>query len=695
MKKKFFFAAMALVALASCSSDDLVGENNNSPNLNPAPASGEKAIVFNSGTNTITRNTHYGSEAAGMLDDKFVFAGTKGVNGVPASPSVASASYVFDNYTAKYVNNTAHTTESNSDNWEYVGTTAVSPSTIAGNMQTIKYWDYAESQYDFVAYSLGKGFDDDNNASTAPKYATATAIDKSDKSYTLTGSADALKACYISDLVTAYNKKEGSIVANDFGNVVQFSFRSLATKIRIAFYETIPGYSVKDVLFYESDAASTTTDIPTLYASSDVLPTGEGTMTVSFNTTGWANSPLKANATDYNKAHVSFAPKATTDLSANVNFGKLLNYPSDYEGALSTGSFIGRTSNTATYADGYSTGTTPNTRGYYYTILPKENTTYVDGSDTKPINLKLRIKYTLVSTDGSAEEIVVDNATAMVPAELAKWSPNYAYTYIFKISDMTNGSTGQDGSGNIITGLTPITLNAVVVDSEDGLQETITTVATPSITTYTKGKVVTTQSEYSQNANIYIIVNNGTSNVTLTPGTNAWLYTATLEDEAAQTLNEASVDNALHYGTYNSTAKTYTVHDANAKDLVLTDVTVNKQTTADTEDLFQAISQIAADDSPTGNLITVTGAKFYPEAAGKYVFAYRVSEGSATATTAAYNANATYYSMTKTQSGFYPEVAPATVAADAPDASTWESNKSRYTTNPTQPVYAYKIIIVL
>ena len=680
MKKNLFFAAMAIV-LASCASDDFVGENNNSPNPVNGP---EKAIVFNSGANAVTRAEHTGAEAAGMLSNKFVFAGTKGEG---------ATSFVFDQYTAKYVANTANTTESNSSNWEYVGQTLAPTSSLtAGTSQTIKYWDYSTSQYDFAAYSLGVAIDHDNDASTDPATAAATAIAAGNKSYTITGTVDQLKNCYISDLVTVYNKKavaddpattdvdESSPAANEFGNVVTFKFRSLASKIRIAFYETVPGYSVGDVKFYADATTTTATDVPTLFTSSDVLPSGSGTMTVTFPTTGWSNRA----ETDYNKAHISFGQESGVDAVSTLTFDALANYATA-EGdevlatapAVPTTGFLGRTSNTATYAGGLVSGS-----GKYYSILPK-------GAGA---NLLLRIKYTLLSTDGSKESITVDNATAVVPAELANWDPNYAYTYIFKISDMTNGSTGEDGNGNVVTGLTPITLNAVVIDSEDGLQETITTVSAPSITTYTKGEVVTTQSEYSKNANIYIIVNNGTSNVALTPGTNAWLYTATLEDGAAQTLNEASVDNALHYGTYASTAKTYTVLDANGKNMVLTDVTANKQTADASKDLFQTISEIAATDSPTGNRIVVTGAKFYPEAEGKYVFAYQVSGGSATATTDAYDATATYYSMTPTNRGFYLKVDPATVAADA--TSGWDANKSKYTTNPTQPVYAYKIIIV-
>lgn len=649
--KKVFLLATALAAIVSCTSDDFVGENNNSQNPNPAPDAGEKAIVFNSGAKTVTRADYTGADAANMLNNNFVFAGTKGEN---------PTSYVFDQYNANWVTNTANTTQSNSNDWEYVGyTPATTTSLTSGAIQSIKYWDYSTTQYDFAAYSLGVATG--NPAATAE----AGAIAAGTKSYTLTGTADQLKNCYISDLVTAYNR-DG---VNDYGNVVSFSFRSMATKIRLAFYETIPGYSVKNIQFYSVAENGTASSTPTLFTSSAVLPSGSGTMTISFPTTGFDKRPGGSEAnTDYNKAHVSFAQASGVSAASTVTFGGLADFANaeKYETASddpATG-WIGRASNSPTYAGGLDNGS-----GKYYTILPFET----------GANLQLRINYTLVSTDGSNEIINVSNATAVIPAELAKWNPNFAYTYIFKISDMTNGSTGFGPDGlTPVYGLTPITLNAVVVDSEDGIQETITTVSTPSITTYTKGKVVTGNDEYLTGAPIYVIVNNGTSNVAY-DADKFKLYTATIEDGAAQTLQEASVDNALRYGTYSSENKTYTVTDANTKKLVVTEST-----------LLAASTKIEAADSPTGNEITVSGAKFTPTATGNYVFAYLKSAGSATATTADYDATATYYSITPTRTGFYLEKTPT-----ADEIADWGSYKASYTTNPTQPVYTYKMIKVV
>lgn len=606
MKKNYLIiAAIASAALVSCSSEEFVGD------FNPAvrPESGKTAeIIFSSVDKGLTRAELTGADAAEKLNNQFVLAGTKGTT---------PTTFVFDQYYAKWSENTANTTTTNSSNWEYVGLSPygagnTSISTLPANaVQSIKYWDYSAPQYDFAAYSLGKG------TGTTPTYATASAIDKQTKSYTLTGSAEELTACYISDLVTAYNRDNVS----DYGKVVTFNFRSIATKIRMAFYETIPGYAVKDILFYDAATGGTATTTPTLYTSTAVFPAGSGKLTVTFPTTGWANR----TDPDYNKAHVSFAQESGVAAASTITFDALADFATAerLEGTATTG-WIGRTSNTATYPGGRKVADPNNSSNqieHYKTVLPCEVGT----------NLLLRIKYTLVSIDGSGEDITVDNASAVVPAEFAKWQPNYAYTYIFKLSDMTNGSTGVDEHGNVVTGLTPITLNAVVVDDENGVQETITTVATPSITTYSEGEVVTADAEYKAGNIIYVVVNNGTSNETLTVGTNANLYTVTLEPStdtgdipaatAAQVISEESVKNALTNGTKDNEANptTWTIKDANKWKLVVTKANTS----------LSAVTQIEAEDSPTGNAISVNGAKFTAGTAGTvYVFEFLTSPAS-------------------------------------------------------------------
>ena len=100
--KKLFFLAAALTVMASCADEKFFGEDPGTLSENAT-----KAITIGSGLKAVTRANHEGSEAATLLNNKFVFAGTKGTSPL---------SYVFDQYNMKYIENTTYTTESNSSN---------------------------------------------------------------------------------------------------------------------------------------------------------------------------------------------------------------------------------------------------------------------------------------------------------------------------------------------------------------------------------------------------------------------------------------------------------------------------------------------------------------------------------------------------------------------------------------------------
>lgn len=556
--KKILFLATVLAMLASCADESFVGEN-------IAPTSKDVgAIAFTTSSNAVTRAE--GPAAAGLLNNNFVVFGYKTVNSTPST--------VFDNYQVNWVTNTAGTTESNSADWEYVsyknlpfGTTTTSGGTlnndgVAANAsgsstnitQSIKYWDFSASSYDFFAYSLGAGVTE----SSTTTWAKASAL--SNSTYTLEGTKAQLGTCYIS--------KKNHLVPSVSATEVELEFRSFLSQIQLKFYETIPGYSVKEVKFYPSSAGPSETT-PYLYASATAFPTG-GKYTITFDENG--------------KAQLTFDTSASSKTyDSNIAFSSTLT---NYEGAEykeASGNYLGRASNDATSTD-------------LITMLPNP------GIDEA---LNLKMDFTLVSRDGTGEVINCTGATAVIPAAYATWKPNYKYTYIFKISDNTNVQIGT------ITGLYPITLDAVVNESEDGVQETITTVSTPSITTYAKSTMVTANNEYLTNANIYIIVNNGTN---ITAGTDAKLYTAaiTLESTpeprpAVQGITEATVANAL--------AKGGSVVDSNGATLAVTPATG-----------LSDISSIAAEDAPYGHAITIDGVKFTPTTAGDYVFEYSSPE---------------------------------------------------------------------
>lgn len=531
---KFFIAAASALALASCSSDDFLGEiQGNEQN------GATSAINFGGDTGKITRDPSTGKTAAGLLENNFVVVGFKGSKTDAANNDV----YAFDHYNVNFKEGSAFSTESNRAGWEYVnqdmnvkGTKpAASLAQGGATQQTIKYWDHSCKSYDFIAFSMGK-------KDAASKYATPTHVDKANlatAAYTLTGNVNTLSECYISDMktVTEPNYNDAS---------VSMSFRHLASKVRMALFETVPGYVISDVKFYDATSATATANPEgTLIGTFN----NSGTLTVSFPTTGTAN----ATKEDYNKAHVKFT--ATEGENGVLNFKKFgaVNYKNQAEGTIPEGTtYLSQNAAKPSYCG-----------AGYQNVLPSEGAASA---------ITLRIDYKLTSVDGSNETINVTGATATVPAEYTEWKSGYAYTYIFKISQNTNGSTGGTS-----TGLTAISFDAVVVDDEaNGLQETITTVSDNSITTYgyKDNKVTTNGNEYVNGTDIYATVYS--AGATVAPQK---LYTVTLEDGATQTINEASVANALVKGTNDATAKTWTVTDYAGKKMVVTETATGVATT--------------------------------------------------------------------------------------------------------------------
>lgn len=527
---KFFIAAASALALASCSSDDFLGEiQGNEQNA------ATSAINFGGDTGKITRATKEGNAAAELLENNFVVVGFKGSKTNEAN----NETYAFDHYNVNFKDGSAFSTESNRAGWEYVnqdmkvkGTEpAASLAQGGATQQTIKYWDHSCASYDFIAFSMGK-------KDAASKYATPTHVDK-DKlataAYTLTGNVNTLSECYISDMKTVkeeeYNKTS-----------VSMSFRHLASKVRMALFEIVPGYVISDVKFY-TDATSPTTDNTegTLIGKFN----NSGTLTVFFPTTGTDHATEK----DYNKAHVKFTASTTAGETGVLNhkgFGTV-KYGNQAEGQISAGAtYLSQNAAKPSYCgDGYQN------------VLPSEGAASA---------ITLRIDYKLTSVDGTNETINVKGATATVPAQYTEWKSGYAYTYIFKISQDTNGSTGGTGTK---PGLTAISFDAVVVDDEaNGLQETITTVSDNSFTTYgyKDNKVTTNGNEYVNGTDIYATVYS--AGATVAPQK---LYTVTLETGATQTINEASVANALEKGTPDTANKTWTVTDYKDKKMVVTE----------------------------------------------------------------------------------------------------------------------------
>lgn len=498
--KKFNYLYLAGIAcLASCSSDEFIGEQGY---LNQ---NGNGEISFSAKGKAVTRSTLTGKDAATKLQNQFVVFGSKS-----ASSTVTD---VFKNYVVEYAENTANTTASNTKNWEYVGKASyeAAKTTPIANSQTIKYWDWSADQYVFTAVAskadIASGAVKVSKTMTGSPSVTDITVNGG---YTLTLYGANLDQLYISDRVeilstgaSATNQDRDKV--NTYGGNVTLTFRQPFTKVRVGFYETIPGYSVAINEFKVVDS-----DNPAFSAAATVGMWG--TNAVEYTQSGSENG-FAANFP--NKKISTGNTTATEDKNLVVKYLSNNQPTVEWDGATKANILnLGTNVFTSPLAIASTTPTwDQNDGGYSYF---QDNT-----SNTKP--LMLCVSYTLTSTDGSGETIKVKDATAVIPKEYLTWKTNTAYTYLFKISDKTNGVTGTHDNP---TGLFPITFDAYVETTEDGIQNTITSVSDPSITTYAttantiKEAPSTLYNEYKKGAKIWAsAINNGVGMVTFTAAT--------------------------------------------------------------------------------------------------------------------------------------------------------------------------------
>lgn len=437
MKKYIFLAASALT-LASCTSDDFLGDTPGS-----TPSSANSAINFGGDTGKITRATSNEGTPQKMLYGQFLVYGVK-------KTSETQLVSVFPNYSVWDVE--AKNTTSNTNGWEYVGTKnaanlGIGKITLTKD-QTIKYWDYSASEYRFVAGSPIDAFNFDVPVVSASKDIKSATVS------TLAGHINPNEAGPALETNPVYIAAPVKIGKDDYQKPVTFTFQRQQSMVRVGLYETIPGYFISDIKFYAYD-----TD------SKFIVSKGNNIILTSATADYFVGGSNVSGIVTYNWD----TPSYSFEYTENTNLKKSKNW---YAGKLGT---LATTSSEPKVDILYGTDKDMSTTGYF-TVLPTKATT------ASPILIKC--DYTLNSDDGSGETIKVTGATAAIPAAYSKWEANTRYTYLFKISDKTNGYTGTDPDK---TGLYPITFDAVVKDEKQG---TITTVATPSITTYQEGSVV-------------------------------------------------------------------------------------------------------------------------------------------------------------------------------------------------------------
>ena len=505
MKNKLFLAT-AILAFAACSENTYMGDQEGN-------VTGSGAITFGFDMQNGTRAGDLVAKAAAdALQNQFIVYATKHKsteNGTTDNDEV-----VFTNYVVEYSENSAGTKVSNTHNWDYVGKTPyaaakVSPA-ITGS-QAIKYWDYSAAK-GYTFYGIASKADiETNNKVTVTKTTSGSTV--YDKGYSVVLSSGAnLDQLFVAD--------RKPVEKGDFNKPVTLTFRNFGARVRVGFYETIPGYTVTINNFYADDDASA---VITAFSN---MENEKSTFTAALQNI--STSPTDPTT---NTMTVSYYNHDNPSIENHV---KLTASTVDYDYNLTLGSgVVGSALSTSAASP------TWDNSGNYTTVYPFE-------ANTKPMLIK--IDYTLTAEDVTtgAETIEVKGANVVVPTQYVQWKSNFAYTYLFKIAPNTNGTT--DGTTQ---GLYPITFDAVVVNvADDKTQETITTFEDYSITTYANGSKVTTNNEYKSGETIYIVKTNNSTGAIVAPtaisaavGTgaasgNAQVFKATTSGDA---ISEATV----------------------------------------------------------------------------------------------------------------------------------------------------------
>lgn len=504
--KKILFLAAAVTLMASCADESFIGDATQST----VEGVNDGSIQFGFDLQNMTRADQVGATAAATLQSQFVVYGTKHESAEAAT--AANDEVVFKNYKVEYDANTAGHTTSNTNNWEYVGLTPYASTNVSpvATSQAIKFWDYgATNGYTF--YGIASKADIIDGKVKVEKITAGAGGSPTvyDKGYTITVKKDAtLDNLYISDRTP--------VSKSNYGKPVTLTFRNFGTRVRVGFYETIPGYSVTIKNFYVDGDASA---VVTTFGAMDVAKTNFAAALQNIKL------PSQLGAEESNVLTITYNDAS---VPAIENQPKVTSTTPEYNYNLELGTGVVGSA----LATSSATPTWDKTDGAYTTVFPFIET-------AKPMLVK--VDYTLTADDGSGETIEVTGANVVVPTEYVKWKPNFAYTYIFKIAQDTNGTT--DGSTE---GLYPITFDAAVVSiADDKTQETITTVANYSVTTYTNGSKVTVDNEYKKNKDIYVVMTDNSTGAVSSrsaigeTGGDAQVYRATTT--GSEPINEATV----------------------------------------------------------------------------------------------------------------------------------------------------------
>ena len=292
--------------------------------------------------------------------------------------------------------------------------------------QYLKYWDKSAEYTRFYAYAPYVGEDDAEKRIT---YVDGTAQGPSSDQYVLTIPNGTLKAGYNDASQFEFMYAATKVKNTEYGHDVTLNFKRLVAKVNIKFWEDVPGYRVRILDLKEG--------LTGVHATPSIKEAGQGNYGYRYGTYYISNgAKIQFNQTTMEGTVKQFAGERVYDVDghrANLVFAA----PTDAQ--IGDNRYTAASSATTYYAI---------PKGDGEAVLADNSTDFDDANtpanaDLARTGFTFHVTYELTAED-TGERIVVKNATVHVGNDYCKWKANTHYTYIFKITTSSNGSTDEN-----------------------------------------------------------------------------------------------------------------------------------------------------------------------------------------------------------------------------------------------------------
>lgn len=445
MKKQVLFA-LATMVLASCSSDGLVNNSSSGGGEAPIAFSVEKRNITRTGETPTT--TPKNLEATGHYNfGVWAYKYKEGLTtqqvmgnylvGYSYSDDTKNIKLGYDHtgcttWAATIGDQDDHTSpwfyeKLGTSEYTYTGTDGYYTKndanyTSANTNQYLRYWDLAYTNTNFYAY--------------APYRSAGVTFDETNKKITVAHSAQT--AGYDDPSLQEF-MYAGAQATNAELKDVKLTFKHLGAQVNLRFYESVRGYRVEIIDVIGNDANGD----PTGIQATPATKSGDTYTKADYYTTCGATIEYTTPSTTNPTASVT-NPIATVDHTGATKVDDNLKFtiPGTSNGLTNiTAPVTGKTYNvipeavvTGTQKD-FATSPTV----YYPVAQPTDS----------EVGFTFHVSYKLIADD-NGEEIIVKNARVYVPAYvingtnkeyIAAWQPNTKYTYTFKITESSTGST--------------------------------------------------------------------------------------------------------------------------------------------------------------------------------------------------------------------------------------------------------------